>query len=424
MSNIMEVIKKNLISVISGVIAIAAIAVAFTMLSGEKDELNKELEARKSVHGSLSQLLNGNRTLPTVSITPDAQAEKLPRFPSQKIIDQGDAMVKELEKASKEILEAAVKMNKHELQEPGSLPSPPPGMPYRFRESYQRFFPPPPTSPLQSQLAKDLGAGMPPTPEEIRFKVEEKSNQIKKDRLIQTATGFNNSQQVQEEIAQMARELPRTLRDQIAASSRVYINPQTFTAHPQILAAAGAPTDVSIYEAQLMLWMQQDVVAAVNDANKDSKSIKDSVVKHLVRVTAMPSPIMPTGGTPSVDPDAPVPKEPAVSPTGRVCNGMYDVYHIQVEADVDAARLPDFLRAFGHNRFMTPLWADLRSVDLAMERAAGHDYGDKPVVNAKVQLEVLYLRAWDKPLMPKDVRAKFGIPDDQGQPAQPTAPSP
>jgi len=133
----------------------------------------------------------------------------------------------------------------------------------------------------------------------------------------------------------------------------------------------------------------------------------------------MPSYILPGGGaTPGTDPDAALPKEPAVSPTGRVSNGMYDVLHITIEADVDAAKLPDFLRAVGRNRFMTPMWADVKSVDLALERAQGHDYGDRPVVNVKAQCEVLYLRAWNKPLMPKDVQAKLGIGAEGAAPTE------
>jgi hypothetical protein len=107
-----------------------------------------------------------------------------------------------------------------------------------------------------------------------------------------------------------------------------------------------------------------------------------------------------------------VPKEPAISPTGRVSNGMYDVYHMTIEADVDAAKLPDFLRAIGRNRFMTAMWADVKSVDLALERAQGHDYGERPVVNVRAQCEVLYLRGWNKPLMPPDVLTKLGIGAD------------
>jgi hypothetical protein len=148
-------------------------------------------------------------------------------------------------------------------------------------------------------------------------------------------------------------------------------------------------------------------------------------VKHLIHVGAAPIPIMPAGGTASTDPDAAVPKEPAISPTGRVSNGMYDVYHVDVEADVDATHLADYLRSFGRNRFITPLWADIKAVDLAVAKAEGHDYGDNPVANVRTRVEVLYLRAWNKPLMPKTIRTKLGIPDDApaAEGAAPTDPA-
>ena len=416
-----EIVKKNLISIICGVIALAAVGVAFTMLAGEKEALQKDLDARKATYQSLNTLLTNTRTLPTISIDPGAAAEKLPKFPSEKIIQQGDAMVAELTKASKEIMEAAIKMNTHAELEPGALPAAAPVAAFRFRDGYQRYFPLPPASPLLSKLAQDLKAGMPPTPDEIKLKIDQKAQEIRNQRLI-VQGAFNNQQQVDAEVAEMARTLPGQLRKDVAENSKVYINPQTFQPWPNILAAAGAPTDGDIFRAQLMLWMQQDVVSAVNHANRDAKSVKDSVVKHLKYVIAQPVPVLVPGETPGTDPDAEVTKKPLVSPTGRASNGMYDVFHLVVEADVEAAKLPEFLRSFGHRQFMTPLWADMRSVDLATERAAGHDYGDQPVVNVRVTTEVLYLRAWSKRMMPKEWRVALGLPETDA-PADGAAPA-
>jgi hypothetical protein len=101
---------------------------------------------------------------------------------------------------------------------------------------------------------------------------------------------------------------------------------------------------------------------------------------------------------------------------------------------VDAARLPKFLAALGTNRFITPLWIDIKSVDNATALAQGHVYGNRPVVAVHMRCENLYLRKWNAPLMPKVVRDGLGIPDappagaepqpgaaPAAQPAQPAA---
>src|SRR5688500_5047803 len=120
----MEIVKKNIISIIAGVVALAAIAVAFTMLTSRAEELKTDLAARQQAYSQLEQLLKKDRTLPTISLE-KAEAEKLTKFPSQKIIDQGDALIKGVETASKAMVVAAVEMNKHLPLEPGALPDAP-----------------------------------------------------------------------------------------------------------------------------------------------------------------------------------------------------------------------------------------------------------------------------------------------------------
>jgi hypothetical protein len=425
----MEIVKKNLVSIICGVIALAAIAVAFTMVSSRQAQLQADLNARKQVHDQLADLLKKDRSLPTVD--PDKPtAEKLTKFPSQKIIDQGEQITKQVTAESNAMGQAASQMNKHEPIVPGALPHPiNNAVPFQFRNRYQQFFALPTTNPTNGLLAKELQAGTPPLPDEITAKLAEQANTITQKRLIIRNGQPVNQQQVQEEIAQAAKKLPEDLRQQIARNSKVYINRETFQPYAEIFQAQGLLTPEQMYFAQLSLWLQQDVVAAVKEANGGAKSIIDAPVKHLIHVTTPPNFILPASGTPAADPDAALPKEAVMSPTGRVCNGLYDVFHFEIEVDVEAARLPDFLRVLGHNRFITPLWVDVRSVDNATELAAGRVYGDRPVINCRIRCENLYLRAWHKQYMPQRIREKLAIPADaapgtEGAPgAAPAAPA-
>jgi hypothetical protein len=286
---------------------------------------------------------------------------------------------------------------------------------------------------MKSRFAQELQAGMPPTPDEMRFAAETLGKEIEAKKLVFTSQNQPaNLPQVQAEIADRQRKLPLEMRDKIATSSKVYINPATFEINPRITigvggAAGAAPDTMEIYSAQLNYWIQSDVVQAVKELNANSKSVTDSPVKHLISIRTKPygnfAPVFITGPelTAAADANAALPKVPQASTTGRVSNGLYDVFHFQVEADVDADRLPDFLRGLGNKRFITPLFVDVKAKDNAQALAEGHVYGNKPVLNVRADCEILYLRAWNQAFMPAPLKTKLGIAETPAADAQPAA---
>jgi hypothetical protein len=186
--------------------------------------------------------------------------------------------------------------------------------------------------------------------------------------------------------------------------------------NPRITTGLGAaPPTLEIYSAQLSYWLQSDIVQAVKEVNASAKSVVDAPVKHLISIRTKPygnaGPFFITGpeGTAAADANAALPKVPQASTTGRVSNGLYDVFHVQVEADVEADKLPDFLRALGTRRFITPLFVDVKAKDNAQALAEGHVYGNKAVLNIRTECEVLYLRAWNQAFMPAELKTKLGI---------------
>jgi hypothetical protein len=439
----MEIVKKNLISIICGVVALAALIVALVMVPSRQTELQKELDARKSTYDQLSTLLHKDRKLPVVDPESTDQ-QPLPVFPSEGIIAQGTQIMKQVEKESASMRDAAVAMNRHELLVPGCLPDVNLGAAYQFRDAYRRALPvavgangqpiqPGTNNPnagnptTQSTFAKALDAGMPPPAQEITQKQQELADKIRRENTLIGGQGGQviNQPQVDQMVKDQTSDLPKQLMTDVAKSSRIYISPDTFEVNPQIAQATGAPDVVTIYLAQLDYWIQQDVVKAIAGINAGSKSIADSPVKHLISIRAdsngVPIPVFPPGATAANDdPDGQLKKDNTVSPTGRVCNGMYDVYHFTVKADVEAAKLADFLRGLGKDQFITPIGVDVHAVDNATALAQGYIYGDTPVVNVTAHCEVLYLRQWDAPFMPAQVKTKFGIPTT-GQPGAPGA---
>ena len=81
----MEIVKKNIISIICGVVALAAVAVWFTIGTGKQQEVQDKLAQSKQTHDALAALLTKTRQLPTVD--PDnPTTDNLKQFPSEKII--------------------------------------------------------------------------------------------------------------------------------------------------------------------------------------------------------------------------------------------------------------------------------------------------------------------------------------------------
>src|SRR5437763_9654352 len=92
----MEIVEKNLISIICGVVALAAIGVGFTMLPGRATALQTKLEERKRAYDTLHSLLSKPRQMP--SVNPDNPSQdQLTQFPSARIIEDGQKIMKQVE---------------------------------------------------------------------------------------------------------------------------------------------------------------------------------------------------------------------------------------------------------------------------------------------------------------------------------------
>lgn len=422
----MDIIKKNIISVICAIVAILAIAASFFPLGGYVAELQSNLNSSKQSYTTLEGLRTKTRQLP--SLNPDsAEQQPLGIFPNPTAIKKGQEVVKEVEKQSLAMRDAAVKMNQHEQLSPGTLPNPRPPADFRFRNLYVPMLTFGQNGELP-KLAQQMKAGMPPTQQDITRALEAMRIEIQEKELVRLPNGsIANQQEVNDRITQRTMELPDEMRRQIAENSRVYISPDTFDVNPNI-AGAGRPDAINIWWAQLGLWIQQDIAAAINAANKDAKSVLDAPVKHLVQVRIDPK-FVSSGAAPAAaaDPaaasDTAITDAPIVSATARASNGVYDVVHFNLVVNMEAAHVPAFLRELARNRFITATEVSLHTPQpMPNEQAAGFIYGDKPIVTATIKCEALFLRQWTLPLMPTRLKQMLGIPEPGAAPvAAPTA---
>lgn len=409
----MDIVKKNIVSVICGVIAIIAIIASFYPLSGYAADLQASLDTSKNQHGTLSGLLNKSRKLPVLS--PDAtESAELGTFPNQEIIDKGKGVVSQVETQSQRMRDTAVAMNTKQLLVPNSLPSPGPTQEIQFPQEYRRVMLMGPNGELPL-IAQRLKAVIPPTNEAIQAKLAEESQRILAEEVVLLGgqPEPTSKRLADEKIAKLQVELPEQMRKQAAQQSKVYVSPDTFDINQKIAAATGQrPAVNDIWWAQVGLWVQDDVVNAINEANARAANLQEAPVKHLVKITVPPQ--FQTGAAPNApvattDPDAALPANITISPTGRISNGLFDVVHFTLNVIVAEASVPEFVRMLSNNRFITVYQMDVKAVDSATAEASGHYYGPQPVVNLTMQCEALLLRKWTEPLMPTMIKQILGI---------------
>src|SRR5580692_9863372 len=123
MQPILAVIKKNLFSIISGVVAILAVVALYWPMSGLYANLETLLDQRIVVSQSLDTLAKASRSMPLLS--PDQTTpEPLTVFPTQPVIDAGYNATLQVGVQAKNMLSRAVGANQHLPLLPDELPKP------------------------------------------------------------------------------------------------------------------------------------------------------------------------------------------------------------------------------------------------------------------------------------------------------------
>ena len=467
----MDIVKKNLVSIIFGVIAIIAVAADFYPMGGKREDLKREATERAAKAETLKGLLTKPRKMPSVDLSSN-EPPPLTRFPNQPTVDAAHEATKKVADAATNLEKTVIDKNRHTPLVPGSLPGTA-GDTFaagNFARAYAQMFPPPPqqgnagvaptTMPITG-LLKILEAGIPPSNETLSAESAKRQAEIISEREVRGAGGnVVNQQEVQQAVIEGLRSLTDDLRTKMAKQCKCYVNPDpglTFSMYPN-LTATSVPGPTTIFWAQVGLWAQEDICQAIHDINAKSANVMEAPVKQVVKVsfvlpgqqgqqnqqnnppvfvlpgltnqanaveeftTAAPTGEQPTeGGTPPappMDPSAAPTKNIGLSPTGRQCSGLFDVLQFQVELVVDAAKVPQVLEGLGAGRYITVLNVEnVETVDSALMRGAGFYFGPKPCVKIRVLCEELFFRAWLQELVPDRLKKQLGY-----QPPTPAAP--
>jgi hypothetical protein len=428
----MDIVKKNFVSILCGVIAIVAVVCAFFPMSGYFDDLHKKLEERKGQLEKANQVAKKPRQLPDVDLVSTADPVPLSVFPSQRITGLVQRYMEQLISQSLGVLEAAVKINRAEcvvgkgnqlLLVDRSLPEPAPNTDNIFKRSLT-----PEADRVRNEI---LGAGYPPKPEDIARESEVVKLRQEEKRKKGADGQAINEEAVQKAIADEVAALPEKMRLEASTKARIYVDPDVISASREVVNAVNgqSPTPSMIWYAQASMWLQEDVCRAIAAANKSSRNVQEAPVKRIVALTIPFGPSMyvrgpstavdtgtssaETGGRVGVSSGldsggAPANEDPkrafTVSPTGRSSNSMYDVIAFNLELHVDQTKLPSILKALSQDRFITVRSMSVSRVDPAQLIEAGFVYGSAPIVDVSIDAEAIQLREWTVPLMPRAIK--------------------
>jgi len=416
----MEVLKKNLISIVVGVVAILAVAAIFWPISGMYTDLQKRLTQRLAVQSSMDRLLSAQRHLPLVS--PDqTDAGVLTVFPAQGVIDAGKAATDKVAAQAEAMMQKAVEVNRHILLFPNALPKPDDATKYSFAQKYIE------ETTNYARWQRILNSGVAPTPDEVAKAIQDLKDRIYKKWGLQPNGGGDPGavRQAADDFNAEAVKIKPAMQMEAARKYSIYmllptqgqIGAMPYDATVSVAAGHAPPGPEQIWADQLGVWILDDITQAIARTNKtwsDSDApdgppvcdILHAPIKQLERVDNLVAVYSPSAADAQAGIGGPTPKVPSVSPTGRVCNALYDVERFRVALVVDAAKIPIILRELQSQQFLSVLNVQINEVvDPAIAASNGYRYGDKPVVRMELDCEDLLMRNWTGDLMPDSIKS-------------------
>jgi hypothetical protein len=430
----MEIVKKNIVSILCGVVAILALVAIYWPVGGMAHDLQTKVEKSKSdYYSKLVSLRSSKRKLPVVDpLNPNAEQQQLSQFPTEEVIKSGEKARDDVQKMSQRMKEMTVEKNRHQPLLPMSYGQAPDS--FAFQKAYLQYLgywdnP----DPNANTVKKLLNSVTPPNDNEIKTEEGRMWDADFSNKLIVIEGKATNEAQIKAQFDQAKEKLPERMRRERAEQYRIYLEPDAIEyaqrLGPQVTTPA---TPEQIWFAQNMLWIDQDVCEAVARINAKAHNIIDAPIKQLIKIalpdddkqyiTLQSAGAATTGDTAvNLTDDMLAGKAYAYSETGRISNPLYDVIHFNIEMNVDARKVPTILAELQRGKLITVYTSDTKVIDARAAVDDGYVYGDAPVVNLKLQCEELFMRGWtvgndpqkNEGVMPKEARFLLGIPTSE-----------
>jgi hypothetical protein len=403
----LAILKKNLLTIICGVVALLAMIALVYPLSGMRTKFKTDLTDRAKNYTRAQALLRESRFLPVVK--PGAEPEPLSVFPTEQIITAGKTARDTVHDQSDQLMLKAIALNQvgHDLLfSPDILPIPGDHV-FDYRSAY--------LDQVQRAIPAALGGVMPPNADEINKKITELHQTEVEDKIIKIGQIEVNRVQLEDAFNDLKAKLPDQLRRDSATKNKLYIDPSSLSINAIMTNPGLKPTPADVWYSQLSLWVQQDVARSIIAANNSipQSNIQTDAIKRLVqlRVPGDVSIYVQSAGAaaPTDDSGGGDPRDFTRSPTGHVCNDLYDVVQCSLVIEADQTQLPLILRELQRDKLTSVLGVEITPVDAATADAQGFMYGTAPMVQLSITLESLFMRKWTLPLMPEEVKTELHI---------------
>ncbi len=439
MKTVLAWAKANPVTI--GSIAVALFAViALFIISAQGHGLTDRMNEQDRAVRTLGAFRKSPVRIPPE--LPDDPERGLSICVNQAAIDQLNEVFGRMEDEFAGIFNLAVQINQHGHlpMDDGLFPEPTDAYkPFDARGRYRRIFEEMLGDYSPNAIHPRLNAGVAPQLESLRDALARAESEYISNNFFPAETKLELSPQEQDELHEaMSRKLTELLQKS-AESVHVYvnslqINEPGFPFHVDAWSQRSEqPGMDELWDGQVGLWMQQDIVEAVARANRvddPSSNVMTAPVKRLIRVEVLPGYIgIKPGGVAPRNAGTDDKKQDRLlydftaSATGRQSNSMYDVRHMRVTLIADAQRLPIFFENIQSVNFMTVLEMQIQAVDEYAALREGYVYGSGDSVQVDLLIESIWLRDWTKGLMPRKVYELLGIsaddPDDTNDPEQP-----
>ncbi len=436
-------IRTNPVTVASIAVVIVSLGF-FAFLLTQRNSFRDELGQRTGQVSQIDRFISADVEIPPER--PDAASDRIQNVTiTSGALEQLESLYERMNEEYRQVLDYVTDFNRGDrrLFMDGILPSPSQTQRIDAREAYQQALQQLLARPSPEAVGPRLNAGGPPP-------VAELQEQLRAfDRDFEESRGGRLTAEEQEEMERERGLVLRQLLQRRAQELGIYAaTDRRSSEYPFRVpewTLSGTPEPRQIWEGQLELWIIQDILDAIVDANgiDDGGNLLDGPVKRLIRLEVLPGYVglHTRGGVVSDDrggrtaggrggrttarrgattytepfggqtgsPNERVSDNFHVGPTGRVSNALYDVRHARLQVVVSSQRLPELFRSLARTNFMTVLDVKLENVDEYDALRDGFVYGADSVVEANILIETIWLREWTEDLMPEIVRQYVGI---------------
>lgn len=425
--------KANPLAVICFVIIAVAVISFYYPTHVQGVAFRQEMLARQKQIDEINRYKQSSMTIPPAR--PDDPPMVIQGVINDEAISRLGTVYKDMESEYVNIYRFASGRNQrgHDVMLAGLFPKPlDESKPFNARREYIESF---------KTLYDLLHATTLPTKEEIDAMLEAEVDAFKATLFpVPTTLSLEQKQVVQKKQAEklMAMYRKAALTHHVYAQP-VQINVQQGLWDPGIFqigdwAKPGRrPEMADIWEGQMQLWIQQDLVNAIRSANAmddPGKTIVNVPIKRILKMFVKPGYVgVPNSGhqgQQSQDTSKRLPDDFRASISGRQSNPIYDVRHAVMTLIVDSRKIPQVLNAISAVNFMSVIGMSYTDVDEYEAMREGYIYGTCDAVQLELTIETIWLRDWtaghlneeqaasrNEPfnpgLMPDDVRYYLGM---------------